>query len=47
MKEFAAYYPRVYAYSDTSSDMHPWFPSYNADFMKMYNQVAPHRGEET
>src|SRR5580765_6997249 len=29
MKEFAAYYPGVYSYSDTSFFMHPWFPSYN------------------
>jgi arylsulfatase len=27
MKHFAAYYPGVYAYNDTSAHMHPWFPS--------------------
>ena len=32
MKHFAAYYAGVYAYNDTSSDFHPWFPSYNAEF---------------
>jgi arylsulfatase A-like enzyme len=26
MKHFAAYYPGVYAYNDTSPRMHPWFP---------------------
>jgi Sulfatase len=31
MKNFAAYYPGVYSYSDTSHDMHPWFPKYNAE----------------
>src|SRR5215469_16358009 len=25
MKEFAAYYPGVYTYSDTSTWFHPWF----------------------
>jgi arylsulfatase len=30
MKAFAAYYPGVYTYSDTSKWFHPWFPSYNA-----------------
>ena len=34
MKHFAAYYPGVYAYSDTSPDAHPWFPKYNADYWK-------------
>jgi arylsulfatase len=29
MKEFAAYYPGLYTYSDTSRYFHPWFPSYN------------------
>ena len=32
MKAFAAYYPGVYTYSDTSKWFHPWFPSYNAEF---------------
>ena len=40
MKNFAAYYAGVYAYSDTSSEIHPWFPSYNADFIKAYNAVV-------
>src|SRR5262249_12864043 len=32
MKAFAAYYPGVYTYADTSKWFHPWFPSYNAEF---------------
>jgi arylsulfatase A-like enzyme len=40
MKHFAAYYPGVYAYSDTSPKMHPWFPTYNAEFMGMYNAAV-------
>src|SRR5215813_15421303 len=36
MKEFAAYYAGVYSYPDTSKWFHPWFPSYNADFQKMW-----------
>jgi arylsulfatase len=36
MKEFAAYYPGVYTYSDTSKWFHPWFPSYNKEFAKEY-----------
>lgn len=40
MKHFAAYYPGVYAYNDTSKWFHPWFPSYNAPFNKMYNEVV-------
>jgi arylsulfatase len=36
MKEFAAYYPGVYTYSDTSVWFHPWFPSYNKEFSDMY-----------
>ena len=40
MKEFAAYYPGVYSYSDTSFFMHPWFPSYNPEFKAMYNAVV-------
>lgn len=40
MKNFAAYYPGVYAYNDTSKWFHPWFPSYNAAFNKMYNEVV-------
>ena len=34
MKHFAAYYAGVYAYNDTSSAFHPWFPSYNAEFIE-------------
>jgi arylsulfatase A-like enzyme len=40
MKEFAAYYPGVYTYSDTSFFMHPWFPSYNPEYLAMYNSVV-------
>jgi arylsulfatase len=37
MKHFAAYYAGVYAYNDTSSWFHPWFPSFNPDFAKAYD----------
>ncbi|WP_280824292.1 arylsulfatase [Pseudaminobacter soli (ex Li et al. 2025)] len=40
MKHFAAYYAGVYAYSDTDSTFHPWFPSYNREFNKMYDDVV-------
>jgi arylsulfatase A-like enzyme len=40
MKEFAAYYPGVYTYSDTSEWFHPWFPSFNAEYKKMYFSVV-------
>lgn len=40
MKEFAAYYPGVYAYSDTSPNAHPWFPKYNAAYWKMYQSAV-------
>ena len=40
MKHFAAYYAGVYAYNDTSSAFHPWFPEYNSDFMKAYNALV-------
>jgi arylsulfatase A-like enzyme len=40
MKQFAAYYAGVYAYNDTSSAFHPWFPSYNPEFQKMYDSVV-------
>src|SRR6516225_2927793 len=36
MKAFAAYYPGVYTYADTSKWFHPWFPSYNQQFSKDY-----------
>ena len=40
MKHFGAYYPGVYTYNDTSTQFHPWFPSYNTEFNKMYNEVV-------
>jgi arylsulfatase len=40
MKAFAAYYPGVYTYSDTSQWFHPWFPSYNAQFKKEYFDIV-------
>jgi arylsulfatase len=40
MKQFAAYYPGVYTYSDTSVWFHPWFPSYNAQYKKDYFDVV-------
>jgi hypothetical protein len=40
MKEFAAYYPGVYAYSDTSPFAHPWFPKFNAEYWKMYQSIV-------
>jgi arylsulfatase len=40
MKTFAAYYPGVYTYSDTSAWLHPWFPSYNAAYAKAYFDVV-------
>jgi len=40
MKEFAAYYAGVYSYPDTDKWFHPWFPSYNADFQKMWDSVV-------
>ncbi|WP_081670903.1 arylsulfatase [Sporocytophaga myxococcoides] len=40
MKQFAAYYPGVYSYNNTSNDMHPWFPSYNPEFNKTYNETV-------
>ena len=40
MKEFAAYYPGVYTYADTSRYMHPWFPSYNPEIAKAYFEVV-------
>jgi arylsulfatase A-like enzyme len=40
MKLFAAYYPGVYTYPDTSKWFHPWFPSYNAEFAKEYFDVV-------
>jgi len=40
MKNFAAYYAGVYAYNDTSKWFHPWFPSYNPTFSKMYDDIV-------
>ena len=40
MKNFAAYYPGVYSYSDTSPRMHPWFPSYNEAYWKEYQEIV-------
>jgi arylsulfatase A-like enzyme len=40
MKEFAAYYPGVYSYDDTSPTMHPWFPKYNQPFYDEYQKVV-------
>jgi arylsulfatase A-like enzyme len=40
MKEFAAYYPGVYSYDDTSPNFHPWFPKYNAAYWKEYQEVC-------
>ena len=40
MKHFGAYYPGVYAYSDTSPDAHPWFPKYNAAYWTEYQKLV-------
>jgi arylsulfatase A-like enzyme len=40
MKHFAAYYAGVYAYDDTTKFFHPWFPTFNADYMKTYNAIV-------
>ena len=40
MKNFAAYYAGVYAYNDTSKWFHPWFPSFNSEYNKMYDSVV-------
>src|SRR5450755_4978465 len=40
MKQFAAYYPGVYGYSDLAPTAHPWFPKGNAAFWKMYQGVV-------
>ena len=34
MKHYAAYYPGVYTYDDTSWFAHPWFPKYNAELLE-------------
>jgi arylsulfatase A-like enzyme len=40
MKEFAAYYPGVYSYDDTAPNFHPWFPKYNQDYWKQYQDIV-------
>ena len=40
MKEFAAYYPGVYSYDDTSPNFHPWFPKYNEPYWKEYQDIV-------
>src|SRR6201993_3451772 len=40
MKHFAAYYAGVYSYNDTSKWFHPWFPSYNPEFNRMYDDIV-------
>ena len=40
MKHFGAYYPGVYAYSDTSANAHPWFPKYNKAFWEEYQKAV-------
>ena len=40
MKQFAAYYAGVYSYNDTDKWFHPWFPSFNEDYTKMYDSVV-------
>ncbi|MES2216911.1 MAG: arylsulfatase [Pseudomonadota bacterium] len=40
MKHFAAYYAGVYSYNDTSKWFHPWFPSYNPEFNKAYDDIV-------
>jgi arylsulfatase A-like enzyme len=40
MKNFAAYYAGVYAYDDTDRNFHPWFPSYNPEFNKMFDDIV-------
>jgi arylsulfatase A-like enzyme len=40
MKEFAAYYAGVYSYNDTDKWFHPWFPSFNEEYNKMYDSVV-------
>ena len=40
MKAFAASYPGVYTYSNTSTWFHPWFPSFNKEYAKAYFEVV-------
>jgi arylsulfatase A-like enzyme len=40
MKSFGAYYPGVYTYSDTSPWFHPWFPSFNKEYLEEYFKIV-------
>jgi arylsulfatase A-like enzyme len=40
MKEFAAYYPGVYTYDDTSNSAHPWFPKFNKAYWDEYQKIC-------
>jgi arylsulfatase A-like enzyme len=40
MKAFAAYYPGVYTYDDTSWYAHPWFPKYNPAYWDEYQKIV-------
>ena len=40
MKQYAAYYPGVYNYDNTASWAHPWFPMYNAQYWKEFQEVC-------
>ena len=40
MKEFAAYYPGVYTYDDTSWYAHPWFPKFNKAYWEEYQKIC-------
>ena len=40
MKHFAAYYAGAYAYNDTDNWAHPWFPSFNPQFEKAFDDIV-------
>ena len=40
MKHFAAYYPGVDTYDDTSWYAHPWFPKFNKEYWDMYQKIV-------
>ena len=40
MKHYAAYYPGVYTYDDTSWFAHPWFPKYNPEYWAEYQKIV-------
>ena len=40
MKHYAAYYPGVYTYDDTSWFAHPWFPKFNETYWKEYQEIV-------